>query len=85
MKSTSTYHKFDSQDPLPVTISMSHDNDESWFDAHENFDSWHNTSETMNNYDKWDEPPNTYGVVGINNESTNKYIKPNFYVSEGQI
>ena len=63
---------------------MSHDDDESWFDAHEDFDYWHDTSETIDNYDKWDEPPNTYGVVGINNEYTNKHIKPDFYIGECQ-
>ena len=33
-ESTSTCCKFDSQDLLLVTISMSHDDDKSWFDAH---------------------------------------------------
>ena len=42
-------HKFDSQELLPVTVSMSHDDDESWFDVHKDFDSWHDTSETMDN------------------------------------
>ena len=49
---TSTCRKFDSQELLPVTISMSHDDDESWFDAHKDFDSWHGISETMDTYDK---------------------------------
>ena len=81
--STSTCRKFDSQELLLVTISVSHDDDESWFDAHiEFFDLWYNTSETMDNYDKWDEPPDICSGVGINNESTNKHIETDFHIGE---
>ena len=83
-ESTSTCCKFDSHELLPVTVSMSHEDDESCFDAHKFFDSWYDTSETMDNYDKWDKPANTYCVVNINNESTNKYIETNFYIGKYQ-
>ena len=83
-ESTSICRKFDSQEFLLVTISISHDDDESWFDAHKDFDLWHDTLETMDNYDKWDKPANTYCVVNINNESTNKYIETHFYIGKYQ-
>ena len=38
----------------------------------------------MDNYEEWDEPPNTYDVVDINNEPTNKHIGPDFYIDERQ-
>ena len=81
-KSTSTCCKSYSQELLSVIISMAYDDDESWFDAHKDFDLWHNTSETIDNYDKLNEPPNTSSVVGTNNESSNKHIKPNFYIGK---
>ena len=83
-ESTFTCRRFESQELLQVTVSMSHKADESWFDAQKDFDSWHDTLETMDNYDEWDEPPTTYGVVGINNEYTNEYIKSDFYIRERQ-
>ena len=73
---------------LTTTISMSNDDDESWFDAHEEFDSWYNTSETMDNYKEWDKQPNILQNNSINNESPNKlfhkHIEPDFYISEIQ-
>ena len=63
---------------------MSHDGDNSWFDAHGVFGLWHNTSETMDNYDKCNKPPNICNVVGINNESTNEHVEPDFYIGERQ-
>ena len=83
-KSTSTCRKFYSRDLVTVTISMSHDDDKSWFDAHEYFDSWYDTTETTNNYNEWEKPPNIYEDIGIINESTNKYIEQDFYISENQ-
>ena len=83
-KSTSTCGKFDPHKLPTVTVSMSHEDDESWFDAHEDFDLWHNTSETMDNYDKWDKPPSIRDVIGINNEFTNKHIEPDFYIGKRQ-
>ena len=64
-ESTFTCYKFDSQDLLPVTVSMSHDDDDSWFDAHKDFDLWHNTSKPMDNYNEWDQPPNICDVIGV--------------------
>ena len=63
---------------------MSHDNDETWFDAYEEFDLWHNTPETMDNYKEWDKPPNILEDIGVINESMNEHIKPDFYISERQ-
>ena len=51
-KSTYDCRKLDFRDPVKVITSMSHDNDEPWFDAHEDFDLWYVTSETMNNYNE---------------------------------
>ena len=83
-ESTSTCRKFDSQELLPVTISMTHDDDKSWFDAHKDFDSWCNTSETIDNYKEWYKLPNIHKDIGINNESTNKHIEPDLYISKSQ-
>ena len=52
-KSTYDCHKLDSQDPVTVTTSMSHNNDKPWFDAYEDFDLWYDTSEAMNDYNEW--------------------------------
>ena len=37
-KSTYDCRKFDAQDPVTTTISISHDDGDPWFDKHEDFD-----------------------------------------------
>ena len=55
-----------------MAVSMSYKDYESWFDA----------LESLDNYNKWNNPPNTDDVDGITNESTNKCIKPDFYIGK---
>ena len=76
--------KFDAQDPVTTTISMSHDDDKEWFNAHEEFDLLHNTPETLDDYKERDKPPNIFENIGIINEPTIKHIEPDFYISERQ-
>jgi len=83
-ESTYASLKFDSQHPVIVAISMSHDDDEPWFHAQEDFDLWYDTSETMDDYNEWDKPPNIHEDISISNESPNKHIEPDFYISECQ-
>ena len=72
--STYTCHKFDSHELLHMVISVPYEDNESWFNA----------LESLDNYNKRNKPLNTDGVDVIINESTNKYIKPDFYIGECQ-
>ena len=69
---------------VTTTISMSNNDDEPWLDAHEEFDLWYDTPETMDNYKKRDKPPNILKDTSIINESPNKHIDPDFYISKCQ-
>ena len=81
-KLTSMCRKSDSHELFQVAVSMSYEDDKSLFDVKNDFDLWHDASETLDNYDKWIKPPNTDNVDDINNESTNKCMKPDFYIGE---
>ena len=83
-ESVSTCRKSDSPELLQVVVSMSYEDDKSWFDAYEDIDSWYDASETLDKYDKWNKPPNTDDVDGINNEPINKCIKPDLYIGKRQ-
>ena len=73
-ESTYTCHKSNSRELLHMVVSVPYKDDESWFDA----------LESLDNYKQWSEPPNTDSVDGITNESTNKYIEPDFYIGKRQ-
>ena len=42
--------KFDAEDTVTMTTSMSHNDDNPWFDAYVDFNLLYNTSETMDDY-----------------------------------
>ena len=42
-----------------TAISISEEDNETWYDTNEEYDSWHDAIETMDNYQEWVDPPTT--------------------------
>ena len=42
-----------------TAISMSEEDNKTWYNTNEEYDSWHDAIETMDNYQEWVDPPTT--------------------------
>ena len=83
-ESAATCRTSDSHELLQVAVSILYKDDESWFDTYKDIDLLLDVSEILDNYDKWSKPLNTDGADGVNNESTNKCIKPDVCIGKLQ-